>query len=180
MHEESGTSSVKEQLIIAGIEELENHGIADFSLRRVASACNLSCAAPYRHFQDKDCLINEIFLYIHSQLDLLLSQVREVFAAEPEKQIAESGVAYIRFCLANPHFRAILTLSGDNLPLKDIVKPLLCKCLPNVSEEELTLKEMVIRSVIYGAAVSLESGELTDTKQTLDDVRLVISEIINK
>ena len=53
MDEELGSASVREQLIKAGISELENHGISDFSLRRVASGCNISCAAPYKHFKDK-------------------------------------------------------------------------------------------------------------------------------
>ena len=57
MDEERGSDSVREQLIIAGIAELENHGIADFSLRRVASVCNISCAAPYKHFKNKEMLI---------------------------------------------------------------------------------------------------------------------------
>ncbi|MBQ9131598.1 MAG: helix-turn-helix transcriptional regulator, partial [Clostridia bacterium] len=59
--EEGYTShAVRERLIIAGIRELEAHGLNDFSLRRVAVACEVSCAAPYRHFKDKEELILEI------------------------------------------------------------------------------------------------------------------------
>ena len=78
MQNELGTISVREQLIIAGMEELEAHGIADFSLRRVATSCNVSCAAPYKHFESKEKLIDEIFNYIRTQLDLLLEQVAEI------------------------------------------------------------------------------------------------------
>ena len=53
MDEELGSESVREQLIAAGTAELEAHGIADFSLRRVAAACNISCAAPYKHFKNR-------------------------------------------------------------------------------------------------------------------------------
>ena len=105
MQNELGTASVKEQLIIAGIDELEAHGISDFSLRRVAAACNVSCAAPYKHFESKEELIDEIFGYIRTQLNLLLEQVGEIFKDNPKKKLVESGVAYIRFCIANPHFR---------------------------------------------------------------------------
>ena len=35
MEEELGSASVREQLITAGIEELNAHGVAGFSLRRV-------------------------------------------------------------------------------------------------------------------------------------------------
>ena len=46
--------SVRTRLIVAGINELEERGVKDFSLRRVALAAEVSCAAPYRHFKDKD------------------------------------------------------------------------------------------------------------------------------
>ena len=61
MDEELGSASVREQLITAGIAELEAHGIADFSLRRGANYCNISCAAPYKHFKSKEALIESIF-----------------------------------------------------------------------------------------------------------------------
>lgn len=170
MDNEQGTASVKEQLIIAGIRELESHGIADFSLRRVAAACNISCAAPYKHFDGKEQLIEEIFLYINTQLNFLLEQVAEIFQ-DPRKRLAESGIAYIRFCLANPHFRAIMTLSEDTLPLKSLVKPLLSQCLPHISPHERTRRELLIRSLIYGAAVMLESGELPQNEDSFSDIR---------
>lgn len=179
MQNELGTPSVREQLIIAGIEELEAHGIADFSLRRVAAACNVSCAAPYKHFESKENLIDEIFKYIGTQLDLLLEQVAEIFGSDPKKQLVESGIAYIRFCLANPHFRAIMTLSEDTLPLKNTVKPLLTLCLPHISPREITRRELLIRSLIYGGAVMLESGELKEGDEAVSDIKQSILRTID-
>lgn len=179
MQNELGTLSVREQLIIAGIEELERHGIADFSLRRVAAACNVSCAAPYKHFESKEQLIDEIFEYIRAQLDFLLEQVAEIFKDDPKKQLVESGVAYINFCNANPHFRAIMTLSEETLPLKNIVKPLLSLCLPHISPREITRRELLIRSLIYGGAVMLECGELKDKEDAISDIRQSISRTID-
>lgn len=171
MNSDLGTPSVREQLIIAGIEELEAHGIADFSLRRVAASCNVSCAAPYKHFEGKEQLIEEIFRYIGAQLDLLLEQVAEIYSDDPQKRLVESGIAYIHFCLANPHFRAIMTLSEDTLPLKATVKPLLEECLPHISPNERTRRELLIRSLIYGGAVMLECGELPQDDTSISDIR---------
>lgn len=171
MENEIGTLSVREQLIIAGITELEAHGIADFSLRRVASSCNVSCAAPYKHFQSKEQLIDEIFRYIKSQLDLLLEQVAEIFESTPQKRLVESGISYINFCLANPHFRAIITLSEETLPLKDIVRPLLEQCLPHISPSEIKRRELLIRSLLYGSAVMLESGEIEANAESINSIR---------
>ncbi|MBQ7873712.1 MAG: TetR/AcrR family transcriptional regulator [Oscillospiraceae bacterium] len=159
MDEELGSASVREQLIKAGIAELEAHGIADFSLRRVAAACNISCAAPYKHFKSKEMLIDAIFDYIKSQLNLLLDQVAAVYR-EPKICLTESCMAYIRFCIANPHFRAVLMLSGKNLPLAERVKKLILLCFPDMEEKEREDRGYVVRCIAYGAALLLESGEL--------------------
>lgn len=169
--EEHGSESVREQLIVAGIVELEAHGIADFSLRRVASACNLSCAAPYKHFKDKDEFIKAIFTYINSQLHLLLEQVAVVFHDNPKRHLIESCVAYIRFCLANPHFRAVLTLSENTLPLADTVNALLPACSSASDAETLENHGMALRALTYGAVLLLESKELPNTEQSMQRIR---------
>jgi len=46
-------TNLRQDLILAGIEEINTHGANDFSVRRVASACHVSTAAPYKHFKDK-------------------------------------------------------------------------------------------------------------------------------
>ncbi len=162
--------TVREQLIAAGIVELEGHGMADFSLRRVAAACNLSCAAPYKHFKGKEELIEAIFAHIHSQLKFLLQQVGQVHT-EPAEQLIESCLAYIRFCIANPHFRAVLMLSGRALPLADTVERLLPACLPELSQQERQDRGFCIRSIAYGATLMLESGELDYTDSTMARIR---------
>lgn len=162
--------TVREQLITAGVVELEAHGMADFSLRRVAAACNLSCAAPYKHFKGKEDLIEAIFAYIHNQLELLLAQIRQVHP-HPEEQLVESCLAYIRFCIANPHFRAVFMLSGRRLPLADTVERLLPHCLPDLSKQEQQDRGFCIRSIAYGATLMLESGELSYTDSVMTRIK---------
>ena len=107
------------------------------------------------------------------------NQVAEIFESDPKKQLVESGIAYIRFCLANPHFRAIMTLSEDTLPLKNTVKPLLTLCLPHISPREITRRELLIRSLIYGGAVMLESGELKEGDEAVADIKQSILRTID-
>jgi AcrR family transcriptional regulator len=57
MDQDYGMRSVKTRLILAGLNEIEEYGIKNFSLRRVALGAQVSCAAPYRHFKDKDDFI---------------------------------------------------------------------------------------------------------------------------
>ena len=50
----------KEKFLKAAVSELEEHGVADFSIRRVAKRCGVSCAAPYKHFESKNDLLVEV------------------------------------------------------------------------------------------------------------------------
>lgn len=45
------------ELIEKGIELVEEYGMQQLSLRKVAQECNVSHAAPYSHFKNKDDLI---------------------------------------------------------------------------------------------------------------------------
>ena len=110
-----GYETVKQKLIIAGISEIEEHGISDFSLRRVATSCNVSCAAPYKHFESKEDFIAQIVLYIHNKWMMLRDQVASIFEGDIKKQLTELCVAYVRFWIANPNFRAVLMLRTDSL-----------------------------------------------------------------
>lgn len=178
-NQKAGLESVRDQLIIAGISELGHHGITDFSLRRVASACNLSCAAPYKHFKDKEELISAIFSYITEQLRLLLDQVAAVFPAEPKRQLLESCIAYLRFSLANPHFRAVLPLSKKALPISDTIAALLPLCYPEASGQELLERSVTLRSFTYGAAFLLENGELANGDFSMELIRRQLTDLLS-
>ena len=54
MEDTGNYKALKEKLLAAGIDEIALHGVSGFSLRRVAAACGASCAAPYKHFKNKE------------------------------------------------------------------------------------------------------------------------------
>ena len=47
-----------------------------------------------------------------------------VYQGNPQTQLIESCVAYIRFYIANPNFRAVLMFSDKKLPLAERVEKL--------------------------------------------------------
>jgi AcrR family transcriptional regulator len=85
--------SVRTRLIVAGINELWERGIKDFSLRRTALAAEVSCAAPYRHFKDKEEFISEIIKYIASKWELLCHEIESVFDNDVRRRIIELSVS---------------------------------------------------------------------------------------
>lgn len=186
-----GFETVKQKLIIAGMQEIENHGITDFSLRRVASLCNVSCAAPYKHFKDKEHFIFEIAMYIHKQWTLLSEQVCTIFKDEPQKELTEICVAYIKFWIANPNFRSILMLSSDSLGEKyrKSLSGLSCftaniieNCLEKLEfkNNELKQKEYIIRSMLYGTTHMIDTAELENGDETIKMIKESIEAVIRQ
>ena len=130
--------SVRTRLILAGIAELEEHGLTDFSLRRAAQAAQVSCAAPYRHFKDKDEYVREIIKYVNSKWELLSHEIERIFAHDPSRLAVEMCMASLRFRIANRNLRAVFTLAAEQ-------------------QGDLTLDTAVIRAVeAYAAARSLD------------------------
>jgi AcrR family transcriptional regulator len=186
MEDYSGFETVKEKLITAGIKELQNHGAADFSLRRVATACNVSCAAPYKHFKSKEDFIAEILLYIHNQWTLLQNQVASIFNNDTKKQIVEICIAYIKFRIANPGFNAVLMMKAEDITdsrissshMTDYIRVLIEKyCLENnLTKDDTEHKLFAIRSFIYGAVIMIDKNQLPNTPQTIEMIKKCIDE----
>lgn len=156
MEEEYIESSVKKRLILSGIKELSEHGVRDFSLRRVALAAQVSCAAPYRHFKDKDELILGIISHVADDFELLSKQICEIYVDSLTERLIHLAVVTFRFWIANGSFRTVmlsLDLSTDSAfrlqierfdaPVRGTVRELVGN-----SDDELVF---TVLSLIYGA-----------------------------
>jgi len=99
---------LRNQLIEKGLILLSTEGIAAFSLRKVAKLCEVSHTAPYRHFQNKDELIQAIaregFIKFHSTL----KKASEEFPNDPRRQFERLGELYLYFAIENPDYMRIL------------------------------------------------------------------------
>ncbi len=176
---------LRDRLIVAGLSEIEQHGVSGFSLRRVASACGTSCAAPYKHFKNKDELILEIIRYVNRQWELLRDQVFSLHKGEPRERIVEISVAYIRFWVANPNYRFALKSPGNVYSAEKISeKPNDPKTIENlirsycaaeaVSKEETSRRIYAIKAILYGMTTMLDDGELQNTQATYEQIRRTI------
>ena len=59
--------NTREELIKAGVEEINRYGVAGFSMRRIAQLCGVSCGAPYKHFGDRKEFIAAIIDDVNAQ-----------------------------------------------------------------------------------------------------------------
>lgn len=190
MEEGYTAGAVRERLIIAGIRELETHGLNDFSLRRVAVASEVSCAAPYRHFRDKEELILEIIRYINRQWSLLQEQILAVFPSDDTRALCELGVAHIRFWIANPNFRSVLLLDTDakeenprlfeRRKISEGLTSLIhdyCRRRGESDEAEAS-KSYAFLALIYGTVLMLGNRELANDDATFTMIRTRLSDIL--
>ncbi len=92
---------LRRALIDAGMELLEQRQADNLSLREVARAAGVSPTAVYRHFPDKDALLDALSA---EGLGLLAAAQRAAAdaAGGGEAGFVATGIAYVRFALAHP------------------------------------------------------------------------------
>ena len=174
-------SSKREELIKAGIKEINRHGISGFSIRRVAAVCNVSCAAPAKHFGDKNGFLASIIEYVNELWGEEQRSIAEANKGSLRRQIVEISVAYIKFLVENPHFRSILMLKDDKFDntyknrggLSSLTRQLVdeyCRSV-NMDEETKTRKLYIVRSLIYGAALMFDNKEMEYNEHMLQIAR---------
>ncbi len=178
--------TIKEKLILAGIDEIGNSGVANFSLRQVAVACNVSCATPYNYFKNKEGFVIEIIQYIKHQWSLLKTEINKLYRNDEKQLLIELCVFYIKFLVGNPNYRSIIMLdnvevddesytdieSARNfieLELEHYMK------INNVSVREARRKSFVIRAIVFEATLLLERGDLENTPENFDFIRYCIA-----
>ena len=174
------SETIKERLITAGLTELEIHGFADFSLRRVASSCNVSCAAPYKHFNDKEDFINEIICYVDNQWTALLQQIMSVFEGNKKRQLIEVCIAFVRFCMGNSQFRSIFMMNLGNkktkLNMAQSITDLVANYFENYEQHQRDEKIFKINSLVLGTVTMTDN----DTNNNENILKMLRHEIENE
>ncbi len=178
--------TIKEKLILAGIDEIGNCGVAGFSLRQVAVACNVSCATPYNYFKNKEGFVVEIIQYIKYQWSLLKTEINKIYKNDEKQQLIELCVFYIKFLVGNPNYRSIIML--DNLEVDDESHQDIESArnfielelehymkINNVSIREARRKSFVIRAIVFEATLLLERGDLENNAENFDFIRYCIA-----
>ena len=171
--------NIREVLLLAGISEINTHGVTGFSIRRVAAACNVSCAAPYKHFKDKREFIAAIIEYVNGQWAARQEELLERCSDSLRQQIVEVCCGYVRFLMEKPYFRSILMLKDqefDNIyhkkrgEMSSRSQKLELDFLnasgfaPNVFRRKFHL----VRAMIFGTIFMMDSGELPYNEETMD------------
>ncbi|MCR5734186.1 MAG: TetR/AcrR family transcriptional regulator [Lachnospiraceae bacterium] len=99
--------NLRQALIDAGIKIINENGEEYLSLRKVAAECNVSHAAPYAHFKDKEELLEAMKKSVTDRFtDELETAVN--MGKNAEESIILMGKAYISFFSKNPDYYTFL------------------------------------------------------------------------
>lgn len=104
---------LKKEMIEKGLQLLNQEGYSNFSLRKVAALCGVSHAAPYKHFKNKEELIQAIIKETSQSFEAALMDAIEKFPGNPEDQIVELGKCYIKFMIENPDYMKFIFINPN-------------------------------------------------------------------
>jgi AcrR family transcriptional regulator len=185
--ENEGQGGTREQLIQAGLQELNEYGIQNFSTRRVAKRCGVSCATPYKHFKDTQEFIAAILEDINRRYNERQKQTLERYAhCDSRTQLLQVSLDYLRFLTEYPELRRVLmqnfkdcdpafrSLRGQLSYQIYKVVARYCRDV-NMPEDVRKRKTFVVRSILYGAALFFDNGELEYTQENMDMVAALLN-----
>ncbi len=98
---------LKNQLIEKAIFLIDTEGFEKLTIRNVASLCDVSHTAPYRHFKNKDMLIESILERIMNEFYFEMEKVYKKHEMD-ENLIKYLGICYVDFFVTNSQYLKIL------------------------------------------------------------------------
>ena len=109
-------SPPRARILQAAERLLRTDGIAGVSTRRVAGEVGVTAMAMYRHFRDKDALIQALVETGFARWEARLAEA--VAAGSPREKIVNAIAAYREFALAEPrYFELMFLVPRPGVPL---------------------------------------------------------------
>ena len=158
--------NLKEVLLEAARKLIEEHGAFGFSLTEAARRAGVSPAAPYRHFRDRDALLDEVaragFERFAAQLDAAWNNG----IPTPLSAFENLGRAYLAFAREEPASYTVMFASGlapgtegETIPAAerafDVLQraaAALCRQLPEAERPPVKLVSLHIWTMAHGVA----------------------------
>jgi AcrR family transcriptional regulator len=160
--------NLRNLLIEAGIELINQEGIKQFSLRKVATLCGVSHAAPYSHFQSKEELLKAMQDYVTERfMEVLENAIKSCPDQKEQKVLVEMGKNYVMFFINNPQYfpflfsqssiEVNLSLNGDgrsNFPPFELLKTIAFRVLGEAGMPKEKMEDTIIAlwATVHGLA----------------------------
>ena len=107
--------NLREELIQTGITLLAKEGLSGLSLRKIAAACGVSHAAPYKHFKNKEEMVQAILDFVMGEFCEKLRMAASDKKFNPQERLIEMGKGYVQFMAEHTDYIKIMFI-GDYMP----------------------------------------------------------------
>lgn len=107
---ESGTADTKTRLIESARDIYLNEGLQALSMRKVAKQAGMSTMATYRHFTNKEDLINHVILEGFRIFQGYFYRALE--GRTPAERLQLSADSYLDFALENPKYYEVMFMAS--------------------------------------------------------------------
>lgn len=186
---------LKRELLKKGLQLLNKEGYEGFSLRKVAVMCNVSHAAPYKHFKSKEELIGAIVEDVTKSFTAMIEEVVQSSSADPEGKLIEIGKRYVAFMVNNPDYFRFIFLTDHHNPIavKDdvfIIREghpfnIIKKCADDyfssfeLEQAESTREVLALWSLIQGYTVLIIHNTISYSGDYLELVEMLLRQKFN-
>ncbi|MGL4820186.1 MAG: TetR/AcrR family transcriptional regulator [Bacilli bacterium] len=113
MKEKFHHGDLRSDLIRQGLVVLNDEGLENLSLRKVAKLCGVSHTAPYKHFENKEALVQAISDEVRDRFVAALQKAVDQYPGRPYEQVGALGAYYVTFMVENPDYMKFLFLNSS-------------------------------------------------------------------
>lgn len=171
--------NLKAELIERGLEYIDRYGAESLSMRKLADAAGVSCAAPYAHFKNKEAFLDAVQEYITEQFLEALTEA-EKNCNDSSQMMLDLGIRYVRFFHENPlYFRFLF--NGRILDLKTYPPFVFFE---KAAEEWLDAKSsdshyviLALWSMVHGLAQMVTIKGVVDTEHLEDEIGSIMRSV---
>lgn len=108
--------ALRQAMIEAALRLIDEHGVDGFSLAQAAREAGVSVAAPYRHFENKRALLNEVAAFGFGQLGERLRQIDATRSGDEVADLIDLGLEYVDFAIRRPSLFTVMFVRRSRDP----------------------------------------------------------------
>lgn len=174
--------NLKNELLEKGIEYISLNGAENLSMRKLASVCGVSSAAPYAHFQNKGDFMIQARAYVEEVFSEALQN--SIDNCKNQKNLLkELGKCYVMFFFENPHYHHFM-FSDEGIKVEEyrpylIFSDAVKKALEplGLGKKEVYYKIIFLWAEVQGLTDICTICEIFDEKKLETEVERVLSAV---
>ena len=146
----------------------------EISLRAVARDANVSAMAPYRHFKDKNALLEAVAAHGFDELRAMLLEADD--QSDNGKALVAQGQAYLAFARAHPQlFRLMFSChNGGPPPAEDDAYGVMVRRVSKLAPANIEAATLACWSAVHGMATLALDGGLPENGSVNEEQALTL------